>query len=124
MHKILIKGYFKNCEINEKIEYNTIGFLVGNIIRFTTNNTNIQINNKKDKIIFTKEDINTKLTYEFIQNKKSIGKYNLKKEKIAVDIPIYTIKSRINNKSVNIEFCNIDNKKNKNSLYIEYEVLI
>ncbi len=124
MHKILIKGYFKNYDINEKINYNNYGFLLSNFITFKNNNDKIKINFKNDKIVFTKENNNSKLVHEFILNENTTGKYKIKSQNILIDIPIYTTKIENKNKSVKIEYNFLNNEsKTKNIIYIEYEVL-
>ena len=124
MHKILIKGYFKNYDINEKINYKNHGFLLSNFITFKNNNDKIKINFKNDKILFTKENNNSKLVHEFILNENTTGKYKIKSQNILIDIPIYTTKIENKNKSVKIEYNFLNNEsKTKNIIYIEYEVL-
>ena len=124
MHKILIKGYFKNYDINEKIKYKNHGFLLSNFITFKNNNDKIKINFKNDKILFTKENNNSKLVHEFILNENTTGKYKIKSQNILIDIPIYTTKIENKNKSVKIEYNFLNNEsKTKNIIYIEDEVL-
>lgn len=124
MYKILIKGYFKNCDINETIHYNNEGNLLNNIITFKDKDTRLKINIKSNSIIFTKDDINSKLEHEFILNKKTSSKYYLKEERININIPICTKKLEKKDKSIKIEYDLINNQEtSKNILYIEYEVL-
>ena len=120
MYKILIKGYFKNCELNEIINYNNEGYLINNIITFKTEDTEIKLNVKTDKIKFVKDDKKSNLTCEFILKKNTVGKYKLKKENIIFDIPVYTNYILKKDKSIKIEY---DISDNKNILYIDYEVI-
>jgi len=123
MHKIQIKGYFKNYSINEKIEYNEVGSLIGNSIIFDKDNTNIKIKFKNDRIIFIKTDENTILEHEFIQNKQTFSKYHLKQENININIPIFTTRIKKEENKLKIEYY-LNEDHSNNILNIEYEVLI
>lgn len=123
MHKIQIKGYFKNYSINEKIEYNEIGHLIGNTINFKKDNMTIKINFKNNRIIFTKTDENSILEHKFILNKQTYSKYYLKQENININIPIFTTKLKKEENKLKIEYY-LDENKSNNILDIEYEVLI
>jgi len=104
MHKIQIKGYFKNYSINEKIEYNETGHLVGNTITFKKDNMTIKIKLKNDKIIFEKNDNTSNLQHEFIQDKQTSSIYHLKDENISINIPIFTTKIEIKENMLKIEY--------------------
>lgn len=124
MYKIFIKGYFKNYNLNEIINYNNEGFLIGNIITFSNNETNLKLILKNNRISFIKEDNKSKLEHEFILNTKTFSKYILKKDNLSINIPIYTTKVDKKDKSIRIEYDLLDElDKKKNIIYIEYEVL-
>lgn len=126
MNKILIKGYFKNNSINEKINYNEIGYFFNNTIKFKKNDTDLKIKIFENKLIFIKEDLETKLVCEFILNQKTKCEYYLKQENLKTNIEIQTKTIKNTNNVIEIEYyLLIDNtNKIKNVLHIEYEVLI
>ena len=125
-NKILIKGYFKNNSTNEKIEYNEIGYFFNNTIKFKNNDTDLKIKIYNNKLVFIKEDNETKLICDFILNQETTCEYYLKQEKLKTNIPIQTKKIKNTNNVIEIEYyLLIDNiNKIKNILHIEYEVLI
>lgn len=123
MNKIQIKGYFKNYGMDTQIHYNETGHLIGNSITFDKDNTNIKIKFKNDRIIFIKNDENSILEHEFIQNKQTSSKYYLKQENININIPIFTTRIKKEENKLKIEYY-LDDDKSNNILDIEYEVLI
>lgn len=126
MNKILIKGYFKNSDTNEKIKYDTIGYLMNKTIKFKVNNTNLKIKLNNNTPLFIKEDEQTILKNKFLLNKETICEYYLKQENITLEIPIITKKIINNNNIIEIEYYLLTDRQNKikNILHIEYEVLI
>lgn len=125
MNKILIKGYFKNSDTNDVINYNDTGFIMNNTIKFKHDNTDIKIKYINNNLCFIKEDEKSILKTSFLLKQNTISEYYIKQDDLKVEIPIYTNKIIYKNNIVEIEYDLLIDDKNKikNILHIEYEVL-
>ena len=123
MNKILIKGYFKNSDINDTIYYNTTGYLINKTISFKHDDTKLKIKEENNKIIFIKEDEKTILKNYFSLSEETYCNYYLKQMNLNMDIPILTKKIINKNNIIDIEYYLLSDKEIKNILHIEYEVL-
>ena len=123
MNKIRIKGYFKNSELNHSIIYDCDGAQFNNIISFKHDNNRIKLKISNNNLIFTKEDEETILTYNFISNKKTTDNtYKLKKENLVAGLEIETKTIKINENSILVEFVLTDSDE-KYQLNIDYKVV-
>lgn len=127
MNKIHITGYFKNDQFDSDIIYDTYGTLNDNQINFTNNLENLQILLNDSNIVFEKEDDNSKLVYNFIENKITNNIYTVKNldQTLELILKIKTTKILINDNNIIIDFemlVDSDNKINY-ELNIHYEVI-
>ena len=123
MNKIRINGYFKNSELNHPIIYDCGGAQFNNIISFKHENNRIKLKINNNNLIFTIEDEETILTYNFISGQKTNNNsYKLKKENLVAYLEIETKTIEIKENSILVKFIIIDSNEQA-ELKIDYKVV-
>lgn len=122
MNKISVNGYFKNYEMREKILFETTGYLINENIVFKQDKNFYKLFLKTNKIVFHKENNDSKLIYSFQLKKQTLGSYVLKETNTKITIPIHTSNLIRNHNKIKIDFELEQPNNNKNIFYLEYEV--
>jgi len=108
MKEVIIKGKLKNEGIEvATVTYDLIGKKGNDILEYNENDelhTKVIITKKENIIELIRENQEALITFYFDKEKKSIGIYHLKEEKVNFDMDIYTDLLEYNKDDMHIKY--------------------